>query len=108
MYEIQANTKGSRHITINDEHLETIEKYALFNGLVSSTGIIDDVVVEKLRMNVRSLIDVNSDNNDLLVFCKEVLYHDNMKPFGLSRLVELYTDWKNKRREADEANAHIE
>lgn len=108
MYEIQANAKGSRHLAIRDEHLETIEKYALFQGLVGSTGVIDDLVMEKLRMNVRSLIEANPENGDLLDFCKEVLYHDNMKPFGLTRLVALYAEWDKKRRETETANESAE
>lgn len=102
MYEIQANAKGSRHLKISDGHLETIEKYSLFHGLVSSTGIVDDLVLEKLCMNVRSLIEAHPDNGDLLDFCKEVLYHDNMKPFGLSRLMALYDDWSKTHREVEE------
>lgn len=101
MYEIQANAKGSRHLTVNDEHLETIEKYRLFHGLVSSTGVVDELVLEKLCMNVRSLIEAHPDNGDLLNFCKEVLYHDNMKPFGLNRLMTLYNEWSATRRTAE-------
>lgn len=108
MYEIQANAKGTRHLAIRDEHLETVEKYALFRGLVSSTGIIDDLVVEKLRMNVRSLIEANPENGDLLEFCKEVLYHDNMKPFGLARLVALYAEWRKTRLVTETGNGDDE
>lgn len=108
MYEIQANAKGSRHITIKEEHLYTIEKYALFHGLVSSTGIVDDLVLEKLCMNVRSLIEAHPDNGDLLDFCKEVLYHDNMKPFGLNRLVALYTEWSKTRQQEETGNEPAE
>ncbi len=102
MYEIQANAKGSRHLTVSDEHLETIEKYTLFHGLVSSTGVVDELVLEKLCMNVRSLIEAHPDNGDLLNFCKEVLYHDNMKPFGLNRLMALYNEWSTTRQTAEQ------
>lgn len=108
MYEIQANAKGSRHLAVSDGHLETIRKYALFHGLVGSTGIVDELALEKLCMNVRSLIDAHPDNGDLLDFCKEVLYHDNMKPFGLSRLMALYDEWLQTHPQAETGNTEAE
>ena len=53
MYEIQTNAKGSRQMSVTDENLKTIEKYGLFQQLVDSNGIIDEMVLEKLRLNVR-------------------------------------------------------
>ena len=41
IYKIQANTSGTRNIEVTDEHLESIEKYALFRNLIDSNGIID-------------------------------------------------------------------
>ena len=46
MYEISTNAKGSRQMDIADSHLETIRKYALFEQLVDSNGIIDEMVLE--------------------------------------------------------------
>ena len=54
MYEIQTNAKGSRQMFVTDENLKTIEKYGLFQQLVDSSGIIDEMVLEKLRLNVRA------------------------------------------------------
>lgn len=90
MQKIQANEKGSRSITISNEHLQVIRKYALFQYLVDSNGVVDDMVLNKLRMNVRALIESNKNPEDLVSFCQEVLYHDNMKPFALQSLLDLY------------------
>lgn len=96
MYKIQTNEKGTRSIEVNETHLEVIKKYALFQFLVDSTGIVDDMVVERLRLNVRAIIESNTDANDLVQFCQEVLYHDNMKSLGLVNLIDLYHDWLTK------------
>ena len=50
MYKIQANKSGTRHIAISEEHLQTLRQYRLLDNLVDSNGIIDESVVEKLRM----------------------------------------------------------
>ncbi len=42
IYKIQANTSGTRNIEVTDEHLESIEKYALLRNLIDSNGIIDE------------------------------------------------------------------
>ena len=47
MYRIQANMSGTRFIDVSDEHLQTIEKYRLFDGLVDSNGYVDENVLEK-------------------------------------------------------------
>ena len=57
MYKIQANQSGTRSIEVSDQHLETIEKYQLLRNLVDSTGIIDEEVLDKLKLNVRSLLE---------------------------------------------------
>ncbi|MBQ5912913.1 MAG: hypothetical protein IIW93_07440 [Bacteroidaceae bacterium] len=49
--------KGSRSMAISDEHLETLEKYSLLFNLLGSNGIVDDVALEKLQMNVRALLE---------------------------------------------------
>ena len=40
MYTIQTNPTGTRTMDISDEHLQTIEKYALFQHLIDSNGIV--------------------------------------------------------------------
>ena len=101
MYEIQANAKGSRQIKVDDCHLETIRKYSLFNQLIDSNGIVDENVLGKLRLNVRALVDVHPDYTDLVDLCQNVLYHDNMKAYGLEQLIKLYADWANTHQEVN-------
>ena len=57
MYVIPANQSGTRSIKVNEEHLQTIEKYQLLRDLIDSNGIIDEDVLEKLRLNIRSLLE---------------------------------------------------
>lgn len=67
MYKIQANQSGTRSIEISDKHLETIDKYQLMRNLVDSNGIIDEVVLDKLKFNIRSLLESETGNDkDLL------------------------------------------
>ena len=89
--------KGSRTMAITDEHLETIDKYYLFSNLLDSNGIVDESVLEKLRLNIRSLIAAQeSDCKDLLDLCIDVIYHKDMKAFGLHQLILLYIQWEEE------------
>ncbi len=104
MYKIQANASGTRSIEVSDLHLETLQKYTLLDSLVDSNGIIDEAVLDKLKLNVRSLLESSgiSDKN-LLDLCLDVIYNNNMKAIGLSNLVALYKEWeKNKPAENEE------
>ena len=92
MYTIQANPSGTRSIEVSSENLKTIEKYALFRHLIDSTGIVDEPVLDKL--NIRSLIaSQEEDSKELLDLCIDVIYHNNMKAFGLQQLIKLYLTW---------------
>ena len=106
MYKIQANQSGTRSIEVSDQHLEPIEKYQLLRNLVDSTGIIDEEVLDKLKLNVRSLLE-SSDIKDkeLLDLCLDVIYNQNMKALGLHNLVLLYVDWKDKKQAEAAADA---
>jgi len=96
MTKIQTNSSGSRSIDIADKHLETIEKYQLFRDLIDSNGYVDEAVLEKLKLNIRALLESESGRDkDLLDLCLDVIYHPNMKAFGLQQLVLLYINWKN-------------
>ncbi len=93
---IQANPSGTRSIEVTDNHLATIDKYALLRNLIDSNGIIDESVLDKLKFNVRSLLEGSEgSDHDLLDLCLDVLYNKNMKAFGLHQLVLLYINWKN-------------
>ena len=98
MHKIQANNSGTRTIDVSDLHLETIDKYALLKNLVDSNGIIDEEVLDKLKYNVRSLLESETGKDKaLLDLCLDVIYNNNMKAFGLHQLVLLYIDWKTNR-----------
>ena len=76
MYKIQANQSGTRSIEVSDLHLETIDKYQLLRNLVDSNGIIDEEVLEKLKLNVRSLLEAdNCQDKNLLDLCLDVIYN---------------------------------
>ena len=108
MYKIQANQSGTRSIEVSDLHLETIDKYQLLRNLVDSNGIIDEGVLEKLKLNVRALLEAdNCQDKALLDLCLDVIYNSNMKALGLHTLVLLYVDWLDKRaaNEAEDTNA---
>ena len=81
----------------------TIEKYALFQQLIDSTGIIDESVLDKLKLNIRSLLtSIDGDTKDLLDLCLDVIYHDNMKAFGLHQLIMLYIKWEREKGNIEE------
>ena len=94
---IQTNSSGTRSIDIADEHLQTIEKYQLLRDLIDSNGYVDEQVLDKLKLNIRSLLsgDAGKDKS-LLDLCLDVIYHPNMKSYGLQQLVLLYINWKNQ------------
>lgn len=97
MYTIQANASGTRSMEISEENLHTIRKYMLFQHLISSTGVVEEQDLEKLKMNIRSLIATQEDNcKDLLDLCIDVIYHNNMKAFGLQQLINLFKGWEAK------------
>ena len=103
MYTIQANPSGTRTMEVSEENLRTIEKYALFRHLIDSNGIVDEAVLDKLKLNIRSLIDSQEeDSKDLLDLCIDVIYHNNMKAFGLQQLIKLYLVWFNSQEAEEE------
>ena len=101
MYTIQANPSGTRSIEVSNENLRTIEKYALFRHLIDST--VDEAVLDKLKLNIRSLIaSQEEDSKDLLDLCIDVIYHNNMKAFGLQQLIKLYLTWLSNTEAEEE------
>ncbi len=104
MYKIQSNASGTRSIDISEEHLQTIADYQLFRDLIDSNGYVDEAVLDKLKLNVRSLLasDAGKDKR-LLDLCLDVIYHSNMKAFGLQQLVVLFINWQNNQPKEEEA-----
>lgn len=97
MQKIQANPSGTRTIDINDEHLQTIDDYQLFRDLIDSNGYVDESVLDKLKLNIRSLLESEAGKDKrLLDLCLDVVYNANMKAFALQQLVLLFINWKNR------------
>ena len=97
MSKIQANPSGTRSIEISEQHLRTIEQYQLFRDLIDSNGYVDEQVLDKLKLNIRSLLESeNGKDKNLLDLCLDVVYNPNMKAFGLQQLVLLFINWKNR------------
>lgn len=95
MYTIISNASGTRSIDITEENLETIERFSLFRNLVDSNGIVDDSVLDKLRLNIRDLIEsTGAADKPLMDLCFNVIYHPNMKTIALHNLIVLYGERK--------------
>jgi peptide subunit release factor RF-3 len=105
MYKIQLNPTGTHFLDITDDHLNTIRKYALFRDLIDSNGYVDESVLNKLKLNVRSIIGSSTEDvRDLLHLAADVIYNDRMKAFGLRQLIILFVQWSSeaKNKEAEE------
>ena len=98
MKKIQANASGTRSIEISEQHLCVIDRYQLFQDLIDSNGYIDEPVLDKLKLNIRALLESEAGRDkELLDLCLDVVYHPNMKALGLQNLVQLYKDWRNNQ-----------
>lgn len=100
MYTILCNLKGSRKLSVSETHLNTIEHYALFSDLLDSNGIVEESVLEKLRLNVRSLLSNGEPDPQLVDLCEQVIFHSDMKAFGLHQLILLFIDWEKEKFDA--------
>ena len=75
----------------------------MFQHLIDSNGIVDESVLDKLKLNIRSLIaSSENDCKDLRDLCIDVIYHNNMKAFGLFQLIQLYIKWEREQSEDTE------
>ena len=105
MYKIICNYRGSRMLEITETQLQTIARYNLFSDLLDSNGIVSESVLQKLRLNLRSLLEAGHEDAHLLDLCQHVIFHDNMKAFGLHQLILLYIEWEKGLNPDDEAAA---
>ena len=97
MNKIQTNSSGTRSIEISEEHLQTIEDYQFFRDLIDSNGYVDEQVLDKLKLNIRAMLESEAGKDKrLLDLCLDVIYHPNMKAYGLQQLVLLYINWKDR------------
>ena len=104
MHKIQANTSGTRSIEVSNTHLATLQKYSLLSNLIDSNGVVDEVVLDKLKLNVRSLLESEAGKDkELLDLCLDVIYNQNMKAFGLKNLVDLYKQWNKKQESLEQS-----
>lgn len=104
MYTIQANESGTRSISVSDENLKTIRQFSLFQLLVDSSGIITEQSLDKLKLNIRSLLTTpQGSDKALLDLCIDVIYHRDMKAFGLRNLIALYDQWNKENPEPAQA-----
>ena len=108
MYTILCNMKGSRKLSVDETHLRTIDRYSLFSDLLDSNGIVEEGVLEKLRLNVRSLLANGEPDPKLIDFCEQILFHSDMKAFGLHQLILLYIDWKKEQLDTLKASLKAE
>ena len=54
-------------------------------------------MLDKLKLNIRSLLESEAGKDKrLLDLCLDVVYHSNMKAYGLQQLVLLFINWKNR------------
>ena len=94
MYTIQANESGTRNICVSNENLDTIRRFSLFQLLIDSNGIVTEQSLDKLKLNIRSLLTTpQGSDKALLDLCIDVIYHRDMKAYGLKNLIALYGQW---------------
>ena len=102
MKKIQANASGTRSIEISEQHLATIDQYQLLRDLIDSNGYIDEPVLDKLKLHIRSLLESEAGRDkQLLDLCLDVIYHPNMKAIGLQNLMTAYKEWKEKQEKEE-------
>ena len=103
MIKIQANVSGSRSIDVNESHFATLRRYGLLEHLADSNGIIDESVLDKLRLHCRSILESHDEvDRDLMNLCLDVVYHPNMKALGFQNLVAAYKEWTSQQMAVSE------
>lgn len=107
--QIQLNQTGTHSLQLTEENCQTIRRYHLLQGLVGSSGYVTETELNKLKLHIRSLIAHSQENTtDLLNLCIDVVYHDKMKAFGLSRLIDAYKAWEAEHPEPAEPGSESE
>lgn len=106
MAKIQANPSGTRSIEVTDQHLQTLDQYQLLRDLFDSHGFVDEEVLDKLKLNIRALLESEAGRSkELLDLCLDVIYNPNMKAYGLQQLYQYYIDWKKQSDDSLGMNA---
>ena len=105
MYTIQANESGTRSISVSDENMNTIRRFSLLQLLIDSNGIVTEQSLDKLKLNIRSLLTTpQGSDKALLDLCIDVIYHRDMKALGLKNLIALYEKWNTANPEPVQAD----
>ena len=74
----------------------------MLRDLIDSHGYIDEPVLDKLKLNIRSLLESEAGRDkQLLDLCLDVIYHPNMKAIGLQNLMTAYKEWKEKQEKEE-------
>ncbi len=98
IYTIQSNHIATSSLEVTEENLATNEKYGLVRRLIDSTGIVAERVLAKFTLHIRNLIAAQEeDSKDLPDLCIDLIYHNNMKAFGLQQLIKLYLQWLSQQ-----------
>lgn len=96
-YTIQLNKTGTRNLEVTEENLQTLQSYNLLNGLIESHGYVTEEQLDKLKYTIRRLIaNAESNSKALVDLCIDVVYHNDMKAYGLQNLLSLYREWQDK------------
>ena len=83
--------------------IEALLNNVLLKNLIDSNGIIDEAVLDKLKLNCRAILESLPEvDRDLMDLCLDVIYHKNMKALGLTNLVQLYVTWEEKKAANEE------
>lgn len=83
--------------------MRTIRRFSLFQLLIDSNGIVTEQSLDKLKLNIRSLLTTPEGSaKELLDLCIDVIYHRDMKAFGLQNLMALYERWNRENPQAEE------
>ena len=94
MPQIQLNKTATHFLEITDNDFEVIKKYFLFRDLIDSTGYVTDDVLDKLKLNIKSIMTSTQPMpEDLVGLYLNIICHDKMKAFGLKQLIEAYVEW---------------
>lgn len=106
MEKILTNASGTRSIEVSEQHLQSLKKYQLLRDLTDSNGIVDEQVLDKLKLNIRALLESEAGSDkQLLDLCLDVVYHPNMKALGLQNLMALYAEWEKNQPKEEEVSA---
>ena len=109
MFKIQTNPSGTRCMDISEEHLQTIDDYQFCRDWIDCNGYVDEQVLDELKLNIRSLLESEAGKDKrVLDLCLDVIYHANMKAYGLQQLVLLFINWKNSAKEDQNTSSIID